>query len=221
MSADRDVPEPNAALPKLVVVEGKDDEAFVRGALEHLQIAGVDVVRCDGKDNMRKRLRTWRRLGKLEHVRRLVVIRDVDLDDSYSAALASCCDAVREAGFSRPHGEAQFTEGIPSAAVALFGVRPDSDGLLAPASGALEDLFLQCVAGDPMTIAARACADTSVACAEAAGLSFAKRPKTLVCAIRNLQPDWTLKPFHALKHVDVWNWSHPALKPYLDLLRAM
>ncbi len=64
----------------LLLVEGKDDEGFLRCLCEHIGLNGVDILIYEGKTHLRSYLEVLPLLPGYEKVERIGIIRDADED---------------------------------------------------------------------------------------------------------------------------------------------
>src|SRR6266704_1139346 len=125
-----------AAKPKLIesplilVGEGVEEVLFFSAMLEHLCISGVQVEQYNGKDGLSAYLKTLKVRPGFSTVTRLGITRDAD--DNPIGALHSVQDAVQRTGFS--------SELLVRVFVLPWEGR----------KGALEDLCLQTIAGQPI-----------------------------------------------------------------------
>lgn len=126
---------------KLVVVEGKDDERFFGALLKQVGLTDVQCIALGGKDEMGKADR-WRALKAtpgFAEVAALAIVRDAD--DNPQGAFESIKDTLRNVNLPDPSAPFQIQQGTPRVCIIIL---PD-----AGAMGALEDLCLQAVAGEP------------------------------------------------------------------------
>lgn len=126
---------------KLVVCEGLDDIAVVRGICEHASIGGLEVEHCGGRDNLVRHLAELQ--VRPEFARRVVesLVVIIDAEESGQAAWRKLCSAVRLA----------FAVDLPQPGV-FAGATPRIAGLVVPdenGRGMIEDLCLASVADQP------------------------------------------------------------------------
>jgi hypothetical protein len=136
--------------PRLLVVEGRDEQLFFEAFLQYLRITEVQVLPIGGKTQLRPNLKALRNTPGFTNVELLGVIRDAD--DNAKGAWESVRDAVRDAGLAVPRRQS-----------APVGTSPQVTALILPGEdkrGALEDLCLRAVATDP----AMACVEDFFQC---------------------------------------------------------
>jgi hypothetical protein len=88
------------ARPKLLIVEGRDEENFFTAALNnHLGLADVQVLPIGGKTQLTGSLKALKLDPAFPTVQSLAVVRDADLTSAGStvSAAVSALDAVRSA----------------------------------------------------------------------------------------------------------------------------
>ncbi|MBM4048078.1 MAG: hypothetical protein FJ279_23500 [Planctomycetes bacterium] len=125
---------------KLLVVEGRDAEAFFNALLRHLGLAGVQVQSFGGKDELPGFLKALRTPPSfVEQVASLGLVRDAETDPA--AAFQSVCSALRNAGLPAPQQPLMRTGERPQISVFIL---PN-----ATTTGKLETICLQAVASHP------------------------------------------------------------------------
>lgn len=124
--------------PKLLIVEGKDEELFFAGMIVHLQLTDIQVVGIGGKERIRSQLSAIVKEPQFSEVTALGVVRDADTDPK--SAFQSVRDALAAAGLPFPKKPLQPVKGHPRVNVMIL---PSSER-----KGALEDLCLEAVAQD-------------------------------------------------------------------------
>ena len=130
---------PNLAEAKHLLVEGRDEELFFDAFIRHLGVGGVQVWNYAGKDNLGNRLGVLVDTEGFDRIVSIGIVRDADT--SASSAFQSVQGSLRNAGLSVPIEMLVASEGTPK--IAVF-VMPDNS-----AGGALEDLCLATLEGDP------------------------------------------------------------------------
>lgn len=148
--------------PKLLIVEGKDDECFFCALAEHLKIEDIQVAGVGGKTQIRGQLQAIVKDDDFGKVMSLGIIRDANSnpDDAFK----SVKDALNAAGLPAPKRSLASTKGPPKVAVMIIPSHQQQ--------GALEDLCLEAVAQDPVLI----CVDQYFACLDEQKVN---RPKSL------------------------------------------
>ena len=130
---------PNLAEAKHLLVEGRDEELFFDAFIRHLGVGGVQVWNYAGKDNLGNRLGVLVDTEGFDRIVSIGIVRDADT--SAASAFQSVQGSLRNAGLSVPNEMLVASEGTPK--IAVF-VMPDNS-----AEGALEDLCLATLEGDP------------------------------------------------------------------------
>jgi hypothetical protein len=169
----------------MLIGEGVEEVLFFEAFLGNLGIAAVQVEQYKGKDGLGPYLKALRNRSGFAGLGRLGIVRDADEDPS--AAAASVDGAVAAAAFP-----AQLT------------VRK----LIVPggnARGALENLCLLSLAGDPV----EACIESYLKCASAAHTSTTDRAKARTHAWLAAQNPPDLRLGHAARK-GMLNWASPA-----------
>ena len=125
--------------PNLILVEGKD-EVLILGALVRAEgIQGVQVISFEGKQRLPGFLKSLVRTHNVLSVRSIGVVRDADANPE--GALKSVRDALSRVGLPTPQAPLSPASGPPRVTLMIL------PGASRP--GALEDLCLEAVAGDP------------------------------------------------------------------------
>ncbi|MFH0813744.1 MAG: DUF3226 domain-containing protein [Pseudomonadota bacterium] len=127
--------------PKLLVVEGKDEEGFFTALLREANIKDVQVVGIGGKTNTKPHLKALTNDPKFSQIASIGIIRDADADPENT--FQSVLEALTAAGLSCPKRPLSFVKGPPKVGIMII---PSHQKL-----GALEDLCLQAIAADPAT----------------------------------------------------------------------
>ena len=145
--------------PKLLIVEGRDEEEFFDALLENLEISDVQVAGVGGKTKIRPNLKTLKTTDPhFARVTSLGIIRDADKD--HQAAFIAVQDALKAAGLPCPEKPLVSTKTLPKVKVMI----------LPPGAsrGSLEDICLGSVKDDP----AMPCVDDYFGCLEARGFGI-------------------------------------------------
>lgn len=125
--------------PVVLVVEGKDDELFFQAFLDYLQIKNIQILKINGKNNLRPKLRALKQTPGFNVVKSLGIV--LDADEDARATFQSVCNALQYAKLPVPKHPSEPIDGPPSVAVMILpnGNEP----------GALESLCIRAVAEDP------------------------------------------------------------------------
>lgn len=123
--------------PRLLVVEGKDDQSFFEALIEDAGLPGFQVLPIGGKTMLRGYLKALTRLPKFGSlVTHLVVVRDAD--DNPQGAFQSVCGSLRDADLPVPDSP-YVLQGRPNSPVVAIVILPGDT------PGALEDICLESV----------------------------------------------------------------------------
>jgi hypothetical protein len=198
--------------PKLLLVEGRDDQILFERLVEHLGLRdSVSIESYGGTSGLRGYLNPLRFRDGFEKVATIVVVRDADRD--CDTALQSVQDALNKYGLPHPQAPLSFSQSSPRVGILIMPCNEQT--------GSLEDMCLQAVSED----AAMPCAQQYLECLETAATTAdfglcSNRSKVLVNAFLASRPTPSLKLGEAAG-AGVWNWAHPAWQPLIDFLRAM
>lgn len=135
---------------KVLLVEGRDEEAFFAALLETLGLPEIEVRAIGGKSRLSDRLKVLVQDPFAVPVESMGIVQDADRDPQ--AAFQGICSALAAAGLPIPAAPGQFV-----------GTKPRIAVLIVPGSttpGMLEDLCLASVRDDP----AMACVDGYFTC---------------------------------------------------------
>ena len=127
------------AKPKLLLVEGRDEEEFFGALLRYLKISEIEVRNYQGKTNFRRFLNVFANTPNFDEVQSIGIVRDAD--DSAISAFQSIQDTLRS--LSLPIPEKELSPATGSLRVAVFIMPGNAEG------GALEDLCLRALTNDP------------------------------------------------------------------------
>ena len=125
--------------PNQLLVEGKEEQLFFGKLIQCMGLSDIQIQPSGGKTKLSANLKALRNMPEFNEVVSLGIVRDADTDPS--GAFQSVHDAL---------GRAQLP--MPSASLLPAGTNPRVVVLILPAgdrTGALEDLCLEAVAGDP------------------------------------------------------------------------
>jgi hypothetical protein len=133
-------PRIQIAKPKLLIVEGKDEEGFFSAAMsQHLSITDIQVLPIGGKQNLYGNLKALMLDPAFPAVTCVGVVRDADSTAPGAAStvtghaatttFTAIAGTLSSLGLPQPASHAAFTAGLPS--VGVF-VMPDgtNDGML-------------------------------------------------------------------------------------------
>jgi hypothetical protein len=193
--------------PKLLIVEGKEDELFFSAFCHHLGLNDIQVLSIGGKTNLLRNLTALKKATNFSRVTALGIIRDADEDAN--AAFQSVCSALQHAGLPIPTKPMTPAPGHPRVLVMIL---PDNQS-----PGALEDICLKAIAGTP----AMRCVDEFFCCLQRHHLPPPKnlsKAKVLAYLTSLPEPD---KSLGQSAQAGYWNWDHPAFSDLKDFLRSL
>jgi hypothetical protein len=125
--------------PKLLIVEGRDDECFFCALIEHLGIGDIQVAGIGGKDKIRINLKGLTKDPDFPKVGSLGIVRDADTDPV--AAFQSVRDSLKASGLPSPRKPLSPIKGPPKVNVMIIPSHKRQ--------GALEDLCLEAITDNP------------------------------------------------------------------------
>ncbi len=125
---------------KVIAVEGKEEVFFFSAVLNHLNLAGIQVLDYKGTSQLRPYLNALKSTRGFDRIISLGVVRDANA--SAPNALQHVQDALRNSGLPIPPAHLVPIEGSPKVTVLIMpnGINP----------GALEDLCLASVSTNPI-----------------------------------------------------------------------
>jgi hypothetical protein len=127
------------AHPKLLLVEGQDEEKFFTEFLRALRLQDIEIRSVGGARKLRPNILTVNRVSRDQPLVSLGIVRDADNNSRY--AFQSVCQALRDAGFAVPANPLELAPGNPRVMVMII---PSGRS-----TGMLEDVCLTSVTEDP------------------------------------------------------------------------
>jgi len=128
--------------PRLLIVEGEDDNRFFNSLLSSMGIDNIQVLPIGGKIKIRENLALIKKDARSHVLESIGIIRDAD--DDPNSAFQSVCDSLKINGFSVPRSENEFTTEKPRVGVMIL---PGNNS-----KGALEDLCLMSEKDNPIML---------------------------------------------------------------------
>ena len=193
--------------PKLLIVEGRDEECFFCALIEHLRIDDIQVAGIGGKDKLRVNLKGLIKDPEFRKVISLGVVRDADADPA--SAFQSVRESLRDSGLPNPKKPLFFTQGLPRVAVMIIPSHKQK--------GALEDLCLEAVCEDPALI----CVDQYFACLAQHEIDQAKNlSKAKVRVFLASRKDPTL-PLGISAQEGYWPFNNKAFASIKEFLQSL
>lgn len=199
--------------PKLLMVEGQDDEEFFKALIRHTGLTkDIQIQNFGGVDQLRKTLQAIIITSGFRHflaseVVSLGIIRDADQSDPINA-FRSVCSALRASGLTEP-SELEIFEGEnPRVGVLIL---PDKNN-----PGMLETLCLKSIVNDPVM----ECIDEYFHCINKLDLEPKNMAKAKVQAFLASRPEYV--PHLGLAaQKGYWLWDNPVfdhIKKFLSNL---
>ncbi|NPA62849.1 MAG: hypothetical protein GXN95_04780 [Methanococci archaeon] len=136
---------------KILIVEGEDEKRFFKEFLIFLGIYDVQILKYDGKNNLKNKLKVWIRDSNFKNVIAFGII--IDADNNPYTTFQSVCDILKNVGLNSPQEMYIFSEGIPKIGIYIM---PGNFK-----EGMLEDLCLKTVKDNPLI----SCVDDLIECA--------------------------------------------------------
>lgn len=161
--------------PKLLLVEGPDDQYFFEKLRALHAISDLQIVPYRGITNLRPFLRALRATPGFGQLLSLGIVRDSDQQPSDT--LRSVQHSLSDANLPVPQQIVLPQRGSPQVSILLL---PDDHR-----SGMLETLCLDAVAGDPVM----SCLLQYINCAKTAGMQIRNEDKALVQAFLATRPE--------------------------------
>ncbi len=194
--------------PKLILVEGREEELFIPAFLKHLKLPGIETKSFGGKTNLGPFLKGLVRQASFRRrVESLGVVRDAD--ENPAAAWDSVIGAMQRAELQPPEEPGEPGKGRPRTNVLIMpdGVRP----------GMLEDACLESLRGNPVL----ECVDKLFECAQELGEPLPKSlPKAKVYAFLATRQN----PGRRIGETagsGVWPFDSPAFQPLQRFLCSL
>lgn len=127
--------------PRLLLVEGRDEEEFFKALLKHISVRDVQVMNYGGKAKLREHFRLIAKAPGFGRLSLLAIMRDAN--SNASSAFQSVCDVLRHFDMPHPDVPGELTSDTKPR-VGVF-VLPGQER-----PGMLEDLCLSTVAMHPV-----------------------------------------------------------------------
>jgi hypothetical protein len=193
--------------PKVLVVEGREEELFFGAFINHLLLQNIQILPIGGKEQLRRNLRALMLSPRFSEVISMGIVRDADADPL--AAFQSVRDALQALGLPAP----------PQPLVPV-GDRPRIIVMILPeegASGMVEDVCLMAVVQDPAML----CVEQYFQCLQERGLSLpynASKAKVQVFLASRLEAGRRLGEAAQMGY---WPWKDQAFEKVRDFLQQI
>ncbi len=196
--------------PHILVVEGKDEEAFFDAFCKHHQLSDIQVFPVGGKTQFRSQLGLLRLSSEFDMVSAMGVIRDAD--DRVKSAFDSVCGALTSNNLSKPTDIGVFSTDSPKTGILIMPPGNEGTGRM------LEDLCLAAVAEDD----AIQCIDSYFQCLSDVNIrhrdtAIAKARLHAFLASRQ-EPDLRLGEAAQKRYIP---FDHPVFSPIEAFLREL
>lgn len=199
--------------PKLLVVEGKEDELLFDALIRHLKLYDIQILAIGGKQELRKHLRAMVTTPGFNQVVSLAVVRDADHDPH--AAFQSIQNALQGAHLPVPDCPL-----LPVAKLLASGQKLQVVAMIVPGAnrtGMLEDICLDAVAQDP----AMRCLDQYFECLKTTHIPLpGNTSKAKIQAFLASRPE-PGKRLGEAAQADYFPWEHQAfdeVKRFVQLI---
>ena len=127
--------------PKLLLVEGQDEENFFEEFLKHLKIPDIQVIESKGKEQLKAMFPGIVNIPGISKLKALALIQDAD--KNAKDTFKSLCSTLKKQDLTSPTRIGDFTKDKPK-----IGIFTMPDG---KSPGSLETLFLSTVKSEPIT----------------------------------------------------------------------
>jgi len=201
--------------PKLLIVEGRDDQLCFEAALQdHLGLTDIQVMPIGGKTLLTRNLTGLIADPDFATVGSLAVVRDADETTpnatipAAAQSFQSVCGSLRHANLSCPGAHGQFAEGTPR--VGVFIVPNGTD------DGMLETLCLNSVSTQPEF----ACVEAYFQCLQTHQIAPKSLHKARAHAWLASRPEPDRRVGEAAQ-AGYWPWNSQAFDDLWAFLRSM
>ncbi|HDY65381.1 MAG TPA: hypothetical protein ENH84_04000 [Phycisphaerae bacterium] len=200
--------------PKLLLAEGNDAYWFCRKACGVFGLTGFQVIDFGGKKELGTKLKTLKEISGFEQNAEVVVVIS-DADTLASGESDSVQNALKKAKFTAPKKPFEVAEGNPRTAFILFPGLDESGKLIQ--SGTLEDLCLATIENKTLL----ECVDSYLSCCKKAGSRIRRLHKHKLHAYLSGRDKFVGMDIAEASRANAWNWNHPRMKPFKDLLTSL
>ncbi|SHH27697.1 DUF3226 domain-containing protein [Thermosipho atlanticus] len=175
----------------IIFVEGKDDEQFLRGLLQKIEIEDYKIIQLNGKNNLNKVLPAAVKVSGFDKVKNILII--LDADDSPDNTFKSVLSALKKANLPLPKRPGEPTNnGQIKVGIFLF---PDCKN-----PGTIEDLIIRSFDKNVLN-----CIKEYINCAEKLGFNPKNEAKSFVYCYIAVQhePSGNFDVSIKRKHIDL------------------
>ena len=204
----RQEPRFQIELQKLLLVEGNDDHAVFTAVCDHVGIEDVQILRYDGKNNLRNFLSVLAGLEGFSDLSAIGIV--IDADEDANAEQDRIRGALRNAGLPIPAGPleiAQSSDGMRTAFIVVPHGRK---------RGTIENVCLDSAVDDK----ALGCVDAFVACVEEQGIEIANMPKARAHAYLSTRRDPSRRVGEAALAGE-WRLDAASFSPLCELVKML
>lgn len=195
--------------PKILFVEGKDDQFFFESLLDFLKIQDVQLLNVGGKDNFRNSVSLSLKQISKNKVTHIGMIRDAEGNPAQSA-FDSLQSLLKALNYPYPL-KLNEIKNENNLKVGIF-ILPNNEE-----TGMLEDLCLSSIQGEP----AIECINGYIECIKNLGLNFNEPKSKILCYLAS-KPSIRNTSLGVAAKNSYWNFSHSAfeeLKNFLSLFK--
>lgn len=199
---------------KLILSEGTDAYFFCIWAYQGFGATGIQVLNFGGVTELTKYLLTLVLLPRYEIVDTMVIVRDAEKDPE--AAANSVKTSLKDAALPMPDRPYEFTGSGPKVAYIIFPGFGDKEGE-GLSAGTLEDLCLEIVKDDAIF----ECVGDYIDCMAKKNEKPANLHKAKLHAYLAGKPDFVGLKIGEAARAGAWDWSHPKLKQFRQVILEM
>ncbi|MGD0894592.1 MAG: DUF3226 domain-containing protein [Acidimicrobiales bacterium] len=194
-----------SAQRKVLFVEGDDEFRAIAALMQDQSISGLGLRDLHGRTNLGEKLSVARKASGFSEVQSVGIL--CDAEQSFAVSWSNVTGALEVAGLSVPAAPLSRARGTPD--VTVF-ISPDNSG-----NGVFEDIFLDCMAGDPHM----GCVEPFASCITGMVSMNAAHESKLKMQALVASKGKRLIGEAADNHV--FDWSHIAFRPLIEFLRTL
>jgi len=205
---------------KLILAEGMDVHGFLFHASRAFDRDDIQVFNFKGKDELRPFLEALSNMENFTNVNTIVIARDAETNaQSTVQSIRSALQNAENLDLPIPTEPFQFSSsnGIKTAFILFPGL--DKNGK--SRAGTIEDLCLETVADDPVL---KKCVENFIKCSSQNQLDndVLRHPwKSRLHAYLAGKDDHAGIKLGVAAKDRVWNWDHPAMIPFKEVIQKM
>lgn len=193
--------------PKILIVEGRDDELFFSSLLNSTSVGDVQVMPIGGKTQLTKNLKALQNAPNFDRIESMGIIRDGDSDPQ--GAFQSVCNSLTTVNLHAPSTLGVSQGSNPRTAVFVL---PDG-----ATPGMLEDLCIESISSTPIM----ECIDKYFDCIEKMGLPFPSNMSKAKAHTFLAAQQQTGKRLGEAAAAGYWPFHHPAYNPIKEFFQIL